>query len=94
MLLEGFRRVDEWRVIEREIATFDEVFVRNEIKIDELPRGTLTREELAVLDEIDGRRTVRDVVRRLRMGSFDVSRIFFRLRRARMIRPRLPPTAS
>ncbi len=93
MLLEGFRRVDEWRVIEREIATFDEVFVRNESKIDELPRGTLTREELAVLDEIDGRRSVRDVVRRLRMGSFDVSRIFFRLRRARMIRPRLPPTA-
>ena len=42
-LLEGFRRIDEWRVIEREIATFDEVFVRNEIKIDELPRGTLTR---------------------------------------------------
>lgn len=94
MLLEGFRRIDEWRVIEREIATFDEVFVRNESKIDELPRGTLTREELAVLDEIDGRRSVRDVVRRLRLGSFDVSRIFFRLRRARMIRPRLPPTAA
>jgi CheY-like chemotaxis protein len=94
MLLEAFRRIDEWRVIEREIATFDEVFVRNEVKIDELPRGTLTREELAVLDEIDGRRSVRDVVRRLRMGSFDVSRIFFRLRRARMIRPRLPPTAG
>ncbi len=93
MLLEGFRRVDEWRVIEREIATFDEVFVRDESKIDELPRGTLTREELAVLDEVDGRRSVRDVVRRLRMGSFDVSRIFFRLRRARLIRPRLPPTA-
>jgi CheY-like chemotaxis protein len=93
MLLEGFRRIDEWRVIEREIATFDEVFVRNEPRVDELPRGTLTREELAVLDEIDGRRTVRDVIRRLRMGSFDVSRIFFRLRRARMIRARLPPTA-
>ncbi len=94
MLLEGLRRVDEWRVIEREIATFDEVFVRDESKIDELPRGTLTRDELAVLDEIDGRRSVRDVVRRLRLGSFDVSRIFFRLRRARLIRPRLPPTAS
>jgi CheY-like chemotaxis protein len=94
MLLEGFRRIDEWRVIEREISTFDEVFVRNEPKIDELPRGTLTREELAVLDEIDGRRTVRDVVRNLRMGSFDVSKICFRLRRARMIRTRLPPTAA
>jgi CheY-like chemotaxis protein len=93
MLLEGFRRIEEWRVIEREISTFDEVFVRNETKIDELPRGTLTREELAVLDEIDGRRSVRDVVRRLRMGSFDVSKICFRLRRARMIRARLPPTS-
>jgi CheY-like chemotaxis protein len=93
MLLEGYRRIEEWRVIEREISTFDEVFVRNETKIDELPRGTLTRDELAVLDEIDGRRTVRDVVRRLRMGSFDVSKICFRLRRARMIRPRLPPTS-
>ena len=94
MLLEGYRRIEEWRVIEREISTFDEVFVRNETKIDELPRGTLTREELAVLDEIDGRRSVRDVVRRLRMGSFDVSKICFRLRRARMIRARLPPTAT
>jgi len=93
MLLEGFRRIEEWRVIEREISTFDEVFVRNETKIDELPRGTLTREELAVLDEIDGRRSVRDVVRRLRMGSFDVSKICFRLRRARMIRARLTPTS-
>src|SRR5947207_2732727 len=33
MLLEGFRRVDEWRIIEREISDFDEVFVRNDFKI-------------------------------------------------------------
>ena len=33
MLLEGYRRVDEWRVIEREIADLDEIFVRNENKI-------------------------------------------------------------
>jgi hypothetical protein len=37
---------------------------------------------------------VRDVVRKLRMGSFDVSKMFFRLRRARLIRRRVPPTAS
>ena len=91
MLLEGYRRVDEWRVIEREIASFDEVFVRNDDKIAELARGTFTRDELGVLSEIDGRQTVRDVVRKLRMGSFDVSKIFFRLRRTRLIRRRLPP---
>ena len=77
MLLEGYRRVDEWQVIEREIDDLDEIFVRNENKIGELPRGTLTRDELGVLDEIDGRQSVRQIVRKLRMGSFDVSKTFF-----------------
>jgi CheY-like chemotaxis protein len=94
LLLEGYRRVDEWRVIEREIADLDEVFVRNDGKIGDLPRGTLTRDELGVLDEIDGRQSVREIVRKLRLGSFDVSKIFFRLRRARLIRPRVPPTSA
>lgn len=94
MLLEGYRRVDEWRIIEREISNFDEVFVRNDNKIAETPRGTFTRDELAVLEQIDGRQSVRDVVRKLRLGSFDVSKMFFRLRRARLIRRRVPPTAA
>jgi CheY-like chemotaxis protein len=94
MLLEGYRRVDEWRIIEREISDFDEVFVRNDYKIGDAPRGTFTRDELAVLEQIDGRQSVREVVRKLRMGSFDVSKMFFRLRRARLIRRRVPPTAS
>jgi CheY-like chemotaxis protein len=93
LLLEGYRRVDEWRVIERELSDPDEVFVRNDGKIADLPRGTLTRDELGVLDEIDGRQSVRDIVRKLRMGSFDVSKIFFRLRRARLVRPRVSPTS-
>ena len=94
MLLEGYRRVDEWRVIEREIASFDEVFVRDDDKIAEVPRGTFTRDELAVLGEVDGRQAVRDIVRKLRMGSFDVSKIFFRLRRARLVRRRVTPMAA
>jgi CheY-like chemotaxis protein len=93
MLLEGYRRVDEWRIIEREIASFDDVFVRNDDKISATPRGTFTREELAVLEQTDGRQTLRDIVRKLRMGSFDVSKMFFRLRRARLVRRRVPPTA-
>jgi hypothetical protein len=68
--------------------------VRHEHKIGALPRGTLTRDELSVLDEVDGRQSVREVVRKLRMGSFDVSKMFFRFRRARLIRPRVAPTAT
>jgi CheY-like chemotaxis protein len=92
LLLQGFRRVDEWRVIEREIASFDEVYVQDEHKIADMPRGTFTREELAVLEQVNGRQTVRDIVRALRMGSFDVSKILFRLLRTKLIRRRLAPT--
>ena len=94
LLLEGYRRVDEWRVIERVVDSFDRVFVRDETKISSMPRGTFTREELAVLERIDGRLTVREIVRALRMGSFDVSRVLFRLLRTKLIRPRLEPVAA
>lgn len=94
LLLEGYRRVDEWRVIEGEIGGFEDVFVRNDANITELPRGTLTRDELAVLEQIDGRKTVRDIIKKLRLGSFDLARMIFRLRRARLVRKRVPPVAT
>jgi DNA-binding response OmpR family regulator len=94
LLLEGFRRVDEWRVIERVVNDFDRVFVRDETKITDLPRGTFTREELAVLELVDGRATVREIVRALRMGSYDVSRVLFRLLRTKLIRGRTEPVST
>jgi hypothetical protein len=94
LLLEGFRRVDEWRVIERVVDSFDRVFVRDETKIGELPPGTFTREELAVMELVDGRNSVREIVRVLRLGSFDVSKILFRLLRTQLIRGRVAPTTS
>jgi DNA-binding response OmpR family regulator len=94
LLLEGFRRVDEWRLIERDIQNFDLVFVRADDRIADLPRGTLTRDEIAVLDALSGRTSIREVVRALRMGSFDVSKILYRLLRTKLIRRRVQPTTS
>ncbi|HEX4510375.1 MAG TPA: DUF4388 domain-containing protein, partial [Burkholderiaceae bacterium] len=94
LLLEGFRRVDEWRLIERDIRNFDMVFVRDEDRIGRLPRGSLTRDEIAVLDAMSGKSTVRDVIRTLRLGSFDVSKILYRLLHTKLIRPRVDPTAT
>lgn len=94
LLLEGFRRVDEWRLIERDIPNFDLVFLRAEDRLAELPRGTLTRDEIAVLDALSGKSSVRDVVRSLRMGSFDVSKILYRLLRTKLIRRRVQPVAA
>ncbi|HEY2902450.1 MAG TPA: DUF4388 domain-containing protein [Polyangia bacterium] len=93
LLLEGYRRVDEWRIIQREIDSFDLVFVRNEGKLADVARGKLTREEIAVLESVNGRSTVRDIIRDLRMGSFDVSKILFRLLRTKLIRRRVAPIA-
>ena len=94
LLLEGFRRVDEWRVIEREIGDFDLVFVPNESRIAEVARGQLTRDEIAVLEFVNGKMPVKDIIRALRLGSFDVSKILFRLLRAKLIRRRVAPSVA
>ena len=94
LLLEGFRRVDEWRVIEREIESFDLVFVRNEAKLADVARGKLTSDEIAVMDFVNGRSSVREIIRGLRMGSFDVTKILYRLLRTKLIRRRVMPVAT
>ena len=48
--MEGFRRVDEWHLIAREVKDFDEVFLKNEGAIERLGQDRLTRDELSVLE--------------------------------------------
>lgn len=93
LLLEGFRRVDEWRLIEREIGDFDLVFVREEERLARLGRGRLSREEQAVLELCDGRRSVRDLLDRSALGAFDTTKMLYRLLKLRLIRRRLAPIA-
>jgi len=93
ILMEGFRRVDEWHVIERELDDFDQVFVRNEDAVAQMGSGRLTRDERAVLDLVNGRRTVKEIVRESRLGSFEVSKMLFRLLSIKLIRRRVMPVA-
>ncbi len=93
ILMEGFRRVDEWHLIEREIDNFDLVFLRNEDAVNRMGRGRLTREELAILELVNGKNTVKEIVRQSRMGSFDVSKVLYRLLSIKLIRKRVPVVA-
>jgi CheY-like chemotaxis protein len=93
LLLEGFRRVDEWRLIEREMGDFDQVFVREEERLSRLGRGRLAREEQVVLELVDGRRSVRDLLDRSALGAFDTTKMLYRLLKLRLIRRRLAPIA-
>jgi CheY-like chemotaxis protein len=92
LLMEGLRRIDEWRVIEREINDFDAVFVREEDRFAALGRGKLLRDEMAIARLVTGKHSVKEIVAESRMGSFDVSRILFRLLRNKLIRKRVTPT--
>lgn len=93
ILMEGFRRVDEWHLIEREVDDFDAVYLRNEEAVQNVGRARLTREELAVLELVNGKHSVKDIVRQSRMGSFDVSKMLFRLLSIKLIRRRVSPVA-
>ncbi len=93
ILMEGFRRVDEWHLIEREIDNFDVVFLRNEDAVATMGRGRLTREELSVLELVNGKNTVKEIIRQSRMGSFDVSKMLYRLLSIKLIRRRVMPVA-
>jgi CheY-like chemotaxis protein len=91
LILEGLRRVEEWRVIEQEIGDFDMTFVRNEDKLASFGRGKLLREEATIADLVNGRNTVRDVIQISKMGSYDVTQVLFRLLRSKLIRRRVAP---
>ena len=93
ILMEGFRRVDEWHLIEREIDNFDQVFLRNEDAVARMGRGRLTREELAVLELVNGKNTVKEIIRQSRMGSFEVSKMLYRLLSIKLLRKRVQPLA-
>jgi len=93
ILMEGFRRVDEWHLIEREIENFDLVFLRNEDAVAHMGRGQLTRDELAILELVNGKNTVKDLIRASRLGSFEVSKMLYRLFSIKLIRRRVLPVA-
>ena len=86
VVMEGFRRVDEWRVLERTVGSFDNVLVRDEIALRQLDMGTLPSREKAVLDAVDGTRTVRAILLASNLSSFDACRVLVQFLEARVLR--------
>ncbi len=87
IVMEGFRRVDEWRVIEARLGSFDQVLMPDPASVDSMGGDTkLARAEKSVLEAIDGERTVREVIAASHLSSFDACRILFQLIEARLVR--------
>jgi len=89
VIMEGFRRVDEWRVVEASLGSFESVLQRDPMAIEALGDGRLARPERVVLDTIDGERTIREIVAASHLSSFDACRILGQLLEARVVRRRV-----
>lgn len=88
LLMEGFRRVDEWQLIEGSFK-FDDVLRPDETAIE---RGTghdeLTAQEQLVLSAVDGKRNVRQIVDYVDASTFDTCKVLYQFLKSRLIRAR------
>jgi len=87
IVMEGFRRVDEWRLIEGSIQ-FDEVLLRDQVALDAMGAEKLSRQEQHILDTIDGQRTVREILATVDVGSFDACKTLYQFLQSRLVRRR------
>ncbi len=88
LVMEGFRRVDEWRLIEGTFD-FDEVLYQDTVAIERLGQdANLTRQERAVLGAIDGARTIREIVDLTGGSSFELCKILYQFLNSRLVRRR------
>ncbi|MFO0676940.1 MAG: response regulator [Polyangiaceae bacterium] len=86
VVMEGFRRVDEWRLVEAKLGNFDGILQVDKLAIDSLGDDAISKEERAVLALVDGERTVREVVAASHMSSFDACKILYQFIEARLVR--------
>ncbi|WP_437742537.1 DUF4388 domain-containing protein [Sorangium sp. KYC3313] len=87
LVLEGFRRVDEWRLMEGTI-NFDQVVVVDQVALDGVGSGKLTRIEQLVLGAVNGSRTVNEVIKESAVGSFDAIKTIYQFLQSRVLRTR------
>lgn len=88
LVMEGFRRVDEWRLIE-DSFDFGDVLFRDDLAIDNLSsQEDLREEERAALKAINGDATVGEILDKLGGSSFESCKVLYRLLNGRLVKRR------
>jgi CheY-like chemotaxis protein len=88
VVMEGFRRVDEWRLVEAGLGSFDAVLLTDRAAVEAGGVERLAKAEQRLLAMVDGENTVREIVEQSHMSSFDACKILFQLLEARLVRRR------
>ena len=86
IVMEGFRRVDEWRLVEGSFD-FDDALQRDPVAIERLAGSSdLTEAEREVFDAVDGQRTVRQILDTVQASTFDVCKILYQFLNSKHVR--------
>jgi tetratricopeptide (TPR) repeat protein len=89
LLLEGARRIDEWKKIEKKVPPFETILVRK----GDIGDVSLTEEEKKILDLIDGSRTIDDVIKLSEYDFFVTNRAIYGLMSAGLLEKPERPAA-
>lgn len=93
LLMEAARRLDEWRVLSKKIASTDHVpeFVVQESREGQI---NLNTSEWMILSKIDGQRSIKGMAAAAGISVFDVAKILYGLIATGLIRLKDPATAG
>jgi len=86
IVMEGFRRIDEWRLLERTLGRFDTILLRDDLALRAIAENELSSHERLILQAVDGQRSLREVIAASHMSSFDTCRTLAQFLEARVIR--------
>ncbi len=92
-LLDGLRLLDETTVMGPQMPDVEDVYLRIDEQVARLAREALPRDELAVLELVNGRNSVKEIARKTRTGTFAVARVIYRHAKANLVRKRVMPVA-
>src|SRR6202022_4703107 len=76
LLMEAARRLDEWRVLSKKIASVDQV-PELQLRENRHEQITLNPQEWMIITKIDGKRSIVDIGKSLNIPSFDVAKILY-----------------
>lgn len=89
LVLEGFRRVDEWRLM-ADTINFDAVLVVDQVALGTLDDSKIGQFERPVLMAINGQRTAREVMEESDLASFDAIKAIYGFLQSRIVREMNP----
>lgn len=93
VIMEGIRRLDETARIREKVPSLDVVFAKVTGAHPDFRALDMSENEIAIYNDIDGFRNVRELTGRSELTEFEVTRILFQLLSARLIEP-LPEDKS